>query len=39
MLTGVRPEVAVALMDLDVDLAGLKTAPSLQSAVVAALRR
>jgi rsbT co-antagonist protein RsbR len=39
MLTGVRPQVAAALTHLEMDLSGLKTAPSLQSAVAAVLRR
>jgi rsbT co-antagonist protein RsbR len=39
MLTGVQPQVAAALVDLNMDLSGIKTSRSLQSAIVEALRR
>jgi rsbT co-antagonist protein RsbR len=39
ILTGIRPEVAAILMSLDVDLRGIVTSGSLQSAIVDLLRR
>jgi len=39
VLTGIRPDIAVALVSLDADLHGIATSGSLQDAVVAAMGR